>query len=109
MAGPLPGDLFYVDYSSNLDPAVVQKYTVSIISPDADLSRINLGQPGKKIYGYLSIGEVAPDAPYLNDVMRQEFDVQHKNKNWGSFIMDVSDARWQSYVVDNLALEISKK
>lgn len=109
MMGSLQAELFYVNYTSTLDPAVMQKYRVSIISPDADLSRIEMRQPGKKIYGYLSIGEVAPDSPYLNDVLRQSFDMQHKNKTWGSFIMDVSDPRWQNYLVDQLAFRISAK
>lgn len=109
MLGTLQAELFYVNYKSQLDVTELQKYRVSIISPEADLTRINMNQPGKKIFGYLSIGEIAPDASYVNDAMRMGFDMQYKNQTWGSHLMDVSDPRWQNYIVDNLARQISSK
>lgn len=109
MTSSLRAELFYVNYKSFLDAGELQKYRVSIISPEADLSQINMNQRGKKIYGYLSIGEIAPDAPYLNEALSRNFEMEFKNKTWGSYVMDVSDPGWQRYVVDTLAMRIASK
>lgn len=105
----LQAELFYVNYKKYVPAEEIQKYRVSIISPEADLSNIRMDQPGKKIYGYLSIGEIAPDASYLNDALGKGFDITYKNKTWGSYVMDVSDPKWQRYVIDSLAIKIDAR
>jgi len=105
----LQAELFYVNYKKYVPAEEIQKYRVSIISPEADLSNIRMDQPGKKIYGYLSIGEIAPDASYLNDALGKGFDITYKNKTWGSYVMYVSDPKWQRYVIDSLAIKIDAR
>lgn len=107
--GNLVAEPFYVNYSKVFDVQELSQYNMAIISPDAALSGDEIRRSGTKLFAYLSIGEVASDAPYRLEVERLGFNMQSKNQTWGSAIMDPSDPKWRSYLVDSLAVSIASK
>lgn len=107
--GNLGAEPFYVNYSKVFDVQELSQYNVAIVGPDAVLSEADIRRPGARIFAYLSIGEVASDAPYRLEVEKLGFNMQAKNQTWGSAIMDPSDPKWRNYLVDSLASSIASK
>jgi hypothetical protein len=64
---------------------------------------------GKKFFSYLSIGQIAGDAPYLADVQARGVRMLHQNAEWNSYYPDLADPRWALYVINVLAPMIVNK
>ena len=100
---------FYVDYSSELDPEVLLAFDEVIIHPDAIRFADEAIKGGTDVFGYLSVGEVAADARYRERVKKAGVELIGTNEIWGSDIVDVTDERWQAFVINELAAEIVEK
>lgn len=56
--------------------------------------------PGRPLLlGYVSVGEERPGGPAWVLVQHQNF-VAGKNKNWGSYVIDMRSQKWQSILLD---------
>ncbi|MBF0587772.1 MAG: endo alpha-1,4 polygalactosaminidase [Magnetococcales bacterium] len=68
-----------------------------------------LADRGKTLLGYLSLGEVASDADWYEE-MRQQGILGAENPAWpGSFYVDLRDPRWVKRVVEELVPSIVKR
>ncbi len=98
----LPGaDSVYIDYSTEPNPEHLLAYELSILSPNSKVDLEPGHQAGNRYLAYLSIVEVAPDAPYRSELSGIE--KLHKNETWGGDLMDISDPAWRQFVIDRLA------
>ncbi|HEY1109268.1 MAG TPA: hypothetical protein VGE76_11565, partial [Opitutaceae bacterium] len=62
---------FYVNYSARVPTPPLLAHPLSIVHPDATLDLAAAQQTGNKVLAYLSVGEVAADAPYRAEVLRR--------------------------------------
>ena len=66
-----------------------------------------LKDDGHVVYGYLSVGSLENYRPYYDDFKDM---ILGSYENWpDEYWIDVSDERWQSFVVDSLATAMKKK
>ena len=105
---PLAGLDFYIDYSDKPDAVCLVAYDLSILSPSA---AFDLG-PGQKVgnrfFAYISVGEVAPDAIYRQEIAGR-IPVFAKNEIWKSDIIDIAHPDWPDFVVKKLAARAMEK
>lgn len=94
---------FYVNYSAKVPTPPLLAHPLSIVHPNAELDLAAAQQLGNKVLAYVSVGEVAADAPYRAEVMRRELPFAGRNEVWKSDVIDLGDARWHEYLVDQLA------
>ena len=94
---------FYVNYSAQVPTAPLVAHALSIVHPDADLDLAAAHRAGNTVLAYLSIGEVAADAPYRADVIARRLPFAGRNPTWNSDIIDLTDARWVEYFATQLA------
>lgn len=86
----------------------LRDYRIVVIEP----SEFNADQiskfrkSGKKVYGYLNIGAIEKYRPYYNRFKDKTLDSYKEwpNERW----VDVSDAEWQRFVVDELGKKYSE-
>ena len=94
---------FYINYSATPDPAALRAYQVSILSPNARINLADAQRAGHKSYAYLSVIEVAPDAPYRKELAALAVPLLGRNEEWQSDLADVSQPAWADFVVNRLA------
>lgn len=99
------GSAFYVNYNAVVPTAPLQLHELSIVHPDARLDLAAAHAEGNKVLAYLSIGEIAGDAPYLEMARERELLVRGRNEIWNSEILDLSDPGWSALIVDELAAQ----
>ncbi len=102
-------DSFYVDYSKSIEIEDVLAHPESILHPTVELEMSELVASGHRSYGYLSIGEIAPDALYRQRAIASGVKRPMKNTVWNSEVVDLSDPAWRQFVVEDLAREISER
>jgi hypothetical protein len=100
---------FYVDYSRVVNPVHLRLYDLSIISPDAEVDLTEGHQLGHQFFSYLSIGEVASDAPYRAKVLSRKIPFFGKNEFWQSDLIDVSNPEWTQFVIELAGVAVQKK
>jgi polysaccharide biosynthesis protein PelA len=93
-------EFFYVDYSSNVSPVHLRLYDVSIISPEAKVDLSEGHKLGHEFFSYLSIGEVAADATYREEVIRRKIPLFGKNEIWQSDLVDLSHPDWAQFMIE---------
>ncbi len=59
--------------------------------------------------GYFSIGEYASDANYVNRIEELKLNALGKNDNWNSYITDLTDSRWRTFILDELVGKVAEK
>ena len=101
-------EYFYVDYSKVVDPAHLRLYDVSIISPDAEADLTEGHKLGHQFYSYLSIGEVASDAPYREKAISRKIPFFGKNEFWQSDLVDLSHPDWTQFVIELAGVAVQK-
>ena len=94
---------YYVNYSARVPTAPLVAHPLSIVHPDAKLDLDAAHHAGNVVLAYLSIGEVAPDAPYRTEVVRRALPMAGRNATWKSDLIDLTDPRWAEFLVDELA------
>ncbi len=90
-----------LDDSSNYEIAVIEGQEFSA----DEINSFKLS--GRKIYSYLNIGSIETFRPYYTDF---EDDILGEYENWpDEYWIDVSDKKWQDYIVETLAGELYGK
>jgi hypothetical protein len=103
-------DSFYVNYSKHIDPWCLPAFNTCILSPHSDLDPSQVRRvPGQQFLGYVSVVEVAHDAPYRAQVLEQGLPSLATNSIWRSLVMDISDPAWQAFVITNLARQVRQR
>ena len=100
---------FYIDYSLIPNEAAMQAYDVSIVSPRAQFDMARVKQNGQEIYAYVSVVEVAPDAPYRNKLAAKGIKFLGTNELWQSDFADISVPAWAKFVLSELAAPAVEK
>lgn len=103
------GSAFYVNYSAVVPTAPLQLHGLSIVPPDARLDLAATHAEGNKVLAYLSVGEVAGDAPYLEVARQRGLRVRGRNEIWNSEILDLSDPGWTELIVNELAAQAAAR
>ncbi len=104
-----PGRAFYVNYSADVPTAPLLAHPLSIVHPSARLDLAAAHAAGRQVLAYVSVGEVAGDAPYRAEALRLGLPFAGRNATWNSDIIDLSDARWAAFLVDTLAAEAARR
>ncbi len=94
---------FYVNYAARVPTAPLIAHALSIVHPDAVVDLAPAHAAGNRVLAYLSVGEVAVDAPYRAEVARRGLPFAGRNEIWKSDLIDLSDARWADFLVTQLA------
>lgn len=112
IAGPAAGATgraFYVNYSAEVPTAPLLAHPLSIVHPAAKLDLAAAHAAGRTVLAYVSVGEVAGDAPYRAEVLRRGLPFAGRNATWNSDIIDLSDARWAGFLVDHVAADAARR
>ncbi|MEZ5413809.1 MAG: endo alpha-1,4 polygalactosaminidase [Opitutaceae bacterium] len=100
---------FYVNYSANVPDEAARLYDTLIVHPEAQIDLTDVHRHNAIALAYLSIGEVAADAPYRSEVLEKKLPFAGRNPTWNSNLIDLADKRWVDYLVDTLAADIARK
>ena len=94
---------FYVNYAARVPTAPLVAHALSIVHPDAAVDLAAAHRVGNTVLAYLSVGEVAADAPYRADVLARRLPFAGRNATWNSDLVDLTDPRWADFFVTQLA------
>lgn len=100
---------FFIDYSLIPDESAMMAHDVSIVSPQAQFDMARVKKTGQEIYAYLSVVEVAPDAPYRVKLASSGVRVLGTNELWKSDFADIAAPEWAKFVINELAAPIAQK
>lgn len=100
---------FYVNYADKVPTPPLLAHPLSIVHPDAQLDLAAAQQIGNKVLAYISVGEVASDAPYRAEVVRRQLPFAGRNEVWKSDVIDLGDERWHEFLVDQLAAAAAQR
>ncbi|MFA6543029.1 MAG: endo alpha-1,4 polygalactosaminidase [Limisphaerales bacterium] len=100
---------FCINYSATPDAVALREFDFSILSPDARVDVPELRRLGHRTYAYLSVVEVARDAPYRAEVVARQIPLLGKNEVWLGDFADVSQPAWADFVVNTLAARAAQK
>lgn len=109
IAAPLPAPVhteplaFYVNYAARVPTAPLVAHALSIVHPSATLDLDAAHRAGNQVLAYLSVGEVAFDAPYRAEVLARRLPFAGRNPVWNSDLIDLADPRWAEFIVSQLA------
>ena len=101
--GSLGAESFYVDYSKSIEIEAVLAHPQSILHPTVELDLQELTSEGHLSLGYLSIGEIAVDAPYRDRAIASGVNRPMTNAIWKSDVVDLSSPEWRDFVLNDLA------
>ena len=108
-AADAPGSVsLHIDYSENPDADELLAYDVSIVSPASSIDPGPAQALGNRVFGYMSVVEVASDAPYRERAENLGVAFPATNEKWNSRIADLRNPRWQQFVIDELAAQIAE-
>lgn len=103
---PIP---WVVYYAAELPPSAFYPYDLVVFESDRHPAIEPLIDRGKKVIGYISLGEVNETRPYFAEV-KAEGILLGENENWkGSYFVDVRDPRWTKRVVEELVPQILRR
>ncbi len=100
---------FCLDFRYYPNQENLARYDFSILDLQSQPDMTAAHAAGKKLFSYLSVGQIAGNAPYLSDVQARHISFLGKNTEWNSYYVDLSDPRWADYVIDVLARSIVDK
>lgn len=100
---------FYVNYSATVPTAPLVAHGTAIVHPEAKVDLAAAHRAGNTVLAYLSIGEIAGDAPYRAEAVSRGLPFAGRNEIWKSDLIDLADARWRDFLVDHLAAQIAAK
>lgn len=91
-----------VYYADKEPPAAFEPYTLVVLDSEHHPPLRPLKDRGKRLLGYISLGEVESHRPWFERVKGWGI-LSAENPNWpGSFYVDVRDPRWVGLVVAEL-------
>ena len=94
---------FYVNYSAQVPTAPLVAHALSIVHPAAKVDLAAAHRVGNTVLAYLSVGEIASDAPYRAEVLARRLPFAGRNATWNSDLVDLTDPRWAEFFVTQLA------
>jgi polysaccharide biosynthesis protein PelA len=97
---------FYIDYSLIPDEAAMRAHDLSIVSPQARFDMTRVHKTGQEIYAYISVVEVASDAPYRPKLEPSGIRLMGTNELWKSDFADIAAPEWTRFVLKELAAPI---
>lgn len=97
------GDSFYVDYSAHPNPDHLLAYDLNVIHPSADADLAAGQNLGNRYLAYVSVVEIAADAPYRDAAKNAGIKTIVKNEIWNSDVADPSNPAWRAFVINSLA------
>jgi hypothetical protein len=100
---------FYVNYSAQVPTAPLLAHPLSIVHPSAELDLAAAQSAGNQVLAYVSVGEVASDAPYRGEVERRGLPFAGRNPTWNSDLIDLGDPRWPEYLVNEVAAPAARR
>lgn len=95
---------FYVNYDVMVPTGPLRLHPVSIVHPDANVDLAAAHAAGNRVLAYISVGELANDAAYRAEAIKQGLRFRGRNEVWNSDILDLSDARWIELLVEQVAV-----
>ncbi|MBM3549004.1 MAG: endo alpha-1,4 polygalactosaminidase [Alphaproteobacteria bacterium] len=105
-SAPMPWAVYY---ANDLPPNAFYGYDFLVFEAEAHPPLEPLIDRGKKVVGYISLGEVEQFRSYFAEV-KAEGILRQENENWkGSFFVDVRDPRWTKRVVEELVPDILRR
>ena len=88
---------FAIDYSATPNLAHLAQSNLAIVQPVLNSDTIrSLQAGGTRVVAYLTIGEVEPNDPALNELPPEC--ILGQNPNWGSYYVDPGCPAWQNIV-----------
>ncbi|MBM3533310.1 MAG: endo alpha-1,4 polygalactosaminidase [Alphaproteobacteria bacterium] len=100
---PMPWAVYY---AAALPPSAFYGYDLVVFEPERHPPIEPLIDRGKKVIGYLSLGEVNEGRAYFAEVKAEGL-LRQENQNWkGSYFVDVRDLRWTKRAVEDLVPDI---
>ena len=103
---PMPWAVYY---AADLPPTAFYGYDLLVFESDRHPPLEPLVDRGKKVLGYLSLGEVNENRPYFAEVKNEGL-LLNENQNWkASYFVDVRDMRWTRRVIDELVPAILRR
>lgn len=103
---PIP---WVVYYAAELPPSAFYPYDLVVLESDTHPPIEPLIDRGKKVVGYISLGEVNETRPYFAEV-KAEGILLGENEFWkGSYFVDVRDPRWTKRVIEELVPQILRR
>lgn len=100
---------FYVNYSAQVPTAPLLVHGTAIVHPDATLDMAAAKRAGTTLLAYLSVGEIAVDAPYRSEAIHRGLPFAGRNEIWKSDLIDPADSRWRAFLIHHLAAQIVAK
>jgi polysaccharide biosynthesis protein PelA len=109
VAAPARADSWAVYYADKAAPVEFVDYSLVVLDATHHPPLEPLKGMGKRLLGYISLGEVEQWRPYFAAVKAEGL-VLGENPHWkGSFSVDVRDPRWTARVLDQLIPPILAK
>lgn len=103
---PMPWAVYY---AAALPPSAFYGYDLVVFEPERHPPIEPLIDRGKKVIGYLSLGEVNEGRAYFAEVKAEGL-LRQENQNWkGSYFVDVRDLRWTKRAVEDLVPDILRR
>lgn len=100
---------FCVNYSRHPDLNELKKFDIAIISPYADVDIHSMTRNAHRPFAYLSVVEIATDAPYREAVTAAGIPTLGRNEIWGGDLADVRDPRWHRLIIEQLAADAMRR
>ncbi len=98
-----------VYYSDKIPVETFEDFTIIVFDSDHHPPLQPLKKQGKKLLGYISLGEVEGYRSYFDEVEAEGILLQ-ENSNWKeSYFIDLRDPRWHARVIEELVPEILAK
>lgn len=105
----LSAESLYINYSSEVPIQDLRAYDTCILSAQMRTALPERVHPSQTFLGYLSVCEIAPDAPYRENAFTKGVTVSGKNTTWKSDLIDPSQPSWQNFILNDLAPAIINK
>lgn len=96
-------EAFYVDYAYNVPTDILISHPRAIVHPNAIVDLAAAKAAGTTVYGYISVGELGPNAPHRATALAAGLPLRGKNPIWNSDLTDLRDGRWATFIVETLA------
>ncbi len=105
-ASAFPSIAFF--YGKHVPVPDICLYDSFVIDPSSDFNPQNNCGPQTEPFAYVSMGEVAKDAPYAKDIKPNW--IIGKNVAWNNnYVIDQTNPEWQSYFINQLITPLWEK
>jgi hypothetical protein len=100
---------FCIDYEYFPNTNNLRVFDFAILSPYCEVDLMVAHAAGKKVYAYISAGEIAASAQYYQAAQTAGIPFIAQNPNWDSMVVDLASPLWAPFVINQLALPAINK